>query len=352
MASAGRGDASDVFPGRAFREIAGAGLLAAPLAPELGGAGLGLGAGGTWPLLRVLEALGRGDLSVGRLYEGHVNALLLIQQFGSPSQIARMAADVRGDRLFGVWNSDGSPPARFEPVGQSGGRLIGTKDYASGAGHVERPVVTGTTPEGGRLMVVVPMERVTVRVDPDAWMPLGMGASASYRVEFLGAEVSAEDVLGGPGDYLREPGFSGGAIRFVAVQVGGIKAVAAAAIDALRALGRGEDPAQLARIGEIAVAVEAADLWLRGAAAWVDSSGATPEAVVHHVHMARIAVESLGLSVLQLATRSVGLRGLIRPHPLERLVRDLTTYLRQPGPDAALAAVGRRALLTLAGAGP
>jgi hypothetical protein len=31
---------------------------------------------------------------------------------------------------------------------------------------------------------------------------------------------------------------------------------------------------------------------------------------------------------------------MIAPHPLERLMRDLRTYLRQPNPDAALAAVG------------
>ena len=37
---------------------------------------------------------------------------------------------------------------------------------------------------------------------------------------------------------------------------------------------------------------------------------------------------------LDLAVKSVGLRGLIAPHPLERRVRDLTTYLRQPSPDA------------------
>ena len=29
---------------------------------------------------------------------------------------------------------------------------------------------------------------------------------------------------------------------------------------------------------------------------------------------------------------------MIAPHPLERLIRDLRTYLRQPNPDAALAA--------------
>jgi hypothetical protein len=31
---------------------------------------------------------------------------------------------------------------------------------------------------------------------------------------------------------------------------------------------------------------------------------------------------------------------MIAPHPFERQLRDLRTYLRQPNPDAALSAVG------------
>nr|MDZ8056683.1 acyl-CoA dehydrogenase [Nostoc sp. EkiNYC01] len=42
------------------------------------------------------------------------------------------------------------------------------------------------------------------------------------------------------------------------------------------------------------------------------------------------------LDIVQLAQRSVGLQGFLRGHPLERLSRDLATYLRQPGPDHAL----------------
>ena len=48
-------------------------------------------------------------------------------------------------------------------------------------------------------------------------------------------------------------------------------------------------------------------------------------------------MEKAGLDVLQLAQRSVGLQGFMREHPLERLSRDLATYLRQPAPDRALA---------------
>ena len=34
------------------------------------------------------------------------------------------------------------------------------------------------------------------------------------------------------------------------------------------------------------------------------------------------------------------MRGLLQPHPIERIGRDLTLYLRQPAPDAALANAG------------
>ena len=48
------------------------------------------------------------------------------------------------------------------------------------------------------------------------------------------------------------------------------------------------------------------------------------------------AQERAGLDVLERAQRSVGLAGFLQTHPLERLMRDLATYLRQPGPDRAL----------------
>jgi hypothetical protein len=40
------------------------------------------------------------------------------------------------------------------------------------------------------------------------------------------------------------------------------------------------------------------------------------------------------------------MRGLLRPHPVERLGRDLRLYLRQPAPDAALATAGAYVLET------
>jgi hypothetical protein len=58
------------------------------------------------------------------------------------------------------------------------------------------------------------------------------------------------------------------------------------------------------------------------------------------MNAARGAIERAALNVMELAERSVGAAGMMAPHPLERLMRDLRTYLRQPNPDGALASIG------------
>jgi len=339
-ARAASGGMGEGFPRREFGWLADSGLLVAPLRRDLGGLGMGSQPGNVLPMLRVLKRVGRGDLSLGRLYEGHVNALLLIQRFGTKDQVRSFAADARAGRRFAVWNTEASDGVAFTPRGTGRHRVAGAKTFASGAGHVERPIITGALPDGGRQMCVISMERAAEAVvDPTSWRPLGMNASSSFTIDLTGVEVEADAFLGGPGDYEREPAFSGGAIRFAAVQLGGAEALFEATRSHLRDSGRANDPYQRARLGEMAVAIESGNLWLLGASA--EGTGAGPEAVVAYANMVRTAIAAICEDVLRWAERSVGARGLLRPHPIERIGRDLTTYLRQPNPDGALASVGR-----------
>ena len=101
------------------------------------------------------------------------------------------------------------------------------------------------------------------------------------------------------------------------------------------------DPYQQHRLGRVAIEVGTGYAWLdRIAGLWAVVERQNPAAFVAATHAARIAIERGCLAVLELAEQSVGASGLIWPHPLERLVRDLRTYLRQPNPDGALAGVG------------
>jgi len=212
----------------------------------------------------------------------------------------------------------------------------GAKTFATGGAFVTRPLVPGALGDGWQ-MAVIPTDRVDVRDQPEWWRAEGMRASRSGRVDFSDAEISTDDLLGAPGDYLREPMFTGGSVRFAAVQLGGAQALADAAASYLAGLERTDHPIQQVRLGEIAVAVETGRLWLLGAAR---QAGADAEAVVAYARMARTAIERVCLDVLEKTDRAVGARGLGQPGVLERVGRDLRLYLRQPNPDGALADAG------------
>lgn len=348
-------DYNGAFPAKEFEAIASSGLLAAPLQPQLGGIGLGIDANVTWELLMLLKQIGRGNLAVGRIYEGHVNALQLIQTFGTKEQIERYASDARDrHKIFGVWNAEAADGVKIIP--QNGKcQLVGAKTFASGSGYVERPFVNGELPDGGWQMCVVPMEEVATVSDPAWWQPSGMRATASFKVDFSGVELEARALIGQPGDYYRQPWLSAGVIRFAAVQLGGAEALFNATRQFLQGLGRTQDPHQQVRLGKMAIALESGNLWLRGAADVVKDYAPTfggypnmphekAEQLVAYANMVRTAIEQICIDVMQLCERSVGTRGLLPPNPMERIIRDLTLYLRQPAFDAAIANVGQYAL--------
>jgi alkylation response protein AidB-like acyl-CoA dehydrogenase len=323
-----------------------AGFLAVPIPREMGGNAWG-SEPGTWRyLLQLLKIIGRGNLSVGRIYEGHVNALQLILQWGTPAQIEAALKDVRNGCLFGVWNTE-APNDGLTVTELSGDtqrfQLSGAKTFASGASIVRR-VFANAARAGGWQMCLVPLDRVRVEFDADSWQPLGMRATDSIRVNFDGVELDRSALIGEPGDYNREPWFSGGAIRFAAVQLGGAEAIAEASRHFLQQENRTEDSYQAMRAGEMAGLLETGNLWLEGASSRAEAAVACPEELVAYAGLMRRTIERIGLEVMEHAIRSSGARALLRPNPLERLVRDLTMYLRQPVPDLVLTRAGNFAL--------
>jgi alkylation response protein AidB-like acyl-CoA dehydrogenase len=349
-------DHHGMLPVQEFEHLRRAGLMAAPLRQELGGAGLGIEAGVTHTLLRLLKQIGWGNLAVGRIYEGHVNGLQLVQTFGTQEQIEQYASDARDrHKVFGVWNAEAADGVRLIPLAGGRYRLEGSKTFCSGVGCVDRPFVNGALPDGRWQMCVVPLDEVVTCTDTTWWQPSGMKATASYKVDFSGVELDARSLIGEPDDYHRQPWLSGGAIRFAAVQFGGAEALFDATRKYLQDLKRTADPYQEMRLGQMAIALESGNLWLQGAAdhlaQYSPMFGGSPDEMqpeadrlITYANMMRTAIEQICMDMIQLCERSVGTRGLLPPHPMERIIRDLTLYLRQPNFDAVLADVGKYAL--------
>lgn len=277
----------------------------------------------------LLRRIGRANLSVGRLAEGHMNALALIRLYGTAEQRERHRPS---GPLLGVWGADGDPPARV--AGREGGQVVlaGGKRFASGLGIVGTAVVT-VPAEGGTQLVLIDATD-PARADASGWQTSGMRATASghFRLDGL-----TGDPLGAPGDYEREPHFEGGVWRYAALHVGGLEAIAEAVRQATIAHA---SEAQLHRLARLVAMTHAARLMVEAAAEACAATGAGETAVALSL-AAREQVEEACLRGIALADRALGTRSFATGATVERVRRDLGFFLRQANLDGKLERTGR-----------
>lgn len=331
-------DRDEAFPTAAIRRLQEIGAFTAPLPRSFRGIGAGTEPGTTPTLVALLRGVGQGSLSVGRILEAHVNAIRLIMEYGSPAQRQGAAQDVHDGHVYGLWVTD--PPS--VPLVLDAGVLHGSKGPCSGAGHVTRALVTVEAQDGATLAVI--RLNGSEHIEPMRGTLHGMRSCANGTVRFDSVLLPLEALIGKPGDYLREPSLSTGAWRTSAVTLGGLDALVEATRQQLKRRNRGGDPQQQDRFGRILIAHETARLWTVEAAQRGEDNSLPVADRVAYVNLARVAIETAALDVMQLVQRSLGLSAFLRPNPVERLLRDLAVYLRQPAPDAVLAEAAQHGL--------
>lgn len=338
-------DSVTSFPAKTLEKIKAANLLTASISAKNGGQNLGLVAGTNLALVTILKIIGSGNLVLGRVVEGHLNALLLIDQFGTEIQKKRFAEDAFAGKLFGVWNTQANDGTFLSKVENGISLLTGAKTFATGTDYVSRPIVTAELPDGSWQMCIVPLEELDVKTDNSWWNPMGMKSSRSYKMNFCGSHIPAGNLLGEGGAYYEQPGFSGGSIRFAAVQLGAAEMLLDETRKYLQILNRTEDPYQKMRLGQMTILVVSGNQWLNGAADQLDHYMMQPSEqnsanFLSFANMMRTAIEQICVEVMALCQKCVGARGLNKPYHFERIIRDLSTYLRQPAPDETLSDVG------------
>jgi alkylation response protein AidB-like acyl-CoA dehydrogenase len=307
-------------------------LLAACLPIEEGGAGLAHHPPHVDDLLHALVAIGRANLSAGRLFEGHVNAIKLVALYADQGDRRRLFQAAHDGALFGVWAADGRRKVRIETSRTGTVRLSGEKLFASGADVIGVAVVTASDKEGCLVLVALPAETLEGRLFPSEWSVSGMKATASGRCDLEGFESSRAMALGRPGDYLKEPHFQGGVWRYAAVQLGGMYVLTRAAADQLCARDHASAPLQAMRLRQMITACETARLWLTSAAAAAEHPRAGREAVQAAI-LARLKVAQEATSLIALVDEALGAASFATAHPAERVRRDLQFYMRQANPD-------------------
>ncbi|MEE2915612.1 MAG: acyl-CoA dehydrogenase family protein, partial [Pseudomonadota bacterium] len=93
-----------------------------------------------------------------------------------------------------------------------------------------------------------------------------------------------------------------------------------------------EDPVQRARFAQAAVATRSAGFWVTEAARRF-ADGAQDSIAVSR--LARGVVEDAGFVVMEAAARILGTRSALDGERADKIIRDLSLYLRQAGPDHA-----------------
>jgi alkylation response protein AidB-like acyl-CoA dehydrogenase len=354
-------DNAAAFPTKDFDDLFQAGLHA-PCVPEAYG-GLGLGPGrNTYLLWMMTKELARADMSLARCWEGHVNSQVLISALANEEQKTRwFEGIVEQGHIWVAWSGEPQTkvPGQALRFGthlksvNGGYELNGTKAYATSAGHARRAIllVNEEGPGGARhasgssdrlLLLACDLNHLGVTFDGSWWNPIGMRATVSYLVRFDNVFISAEDVIGRPGQYLNEAWQTRFSPHYAATFLGGAEAAYEYAIESTRKQQREDDPFVVCRIAQMSLNVETANLWLRHVAGLWDANR-SEEAKVAGIRV-RWLVERLAVETVDHCVRACGARSLVKPSPVERIYRDLSIYVRHDNSDQILATIGRQVL--------
>ncbi|WP_406141872.1 acyl-CoA dehydrogenase [Streptomyces sp. NBC_01089] len=285
------------------------------------------GGGRTADRFRALAELGREDLTLARLAEGHVDAIAILDEIeGSRPD--------EGER-WGVWAAQPPGPGLTATPSGGGWRLDGVKPYCSGAHTCTRALVTADSPEGRRLFAVAVSDDGVAPV-PGTWQAVGMDASDSPDVSFSHVPAIA---VGGVDDYTNRPGFQHGGIGVAACWLGGARAVADTLVESTAR--RPLDAHAAAHLGAVDMLITSAETVVERAAADIDADpwDTSGCARVRSLRV-RAFVEKVCTEVLHHIGRATGAAPLCHDPRHARAVADLTVYIRQHHAERNLAELG------------
>jgi hypothetical protein len=286
-------DAHPAFPHDAFTALKEAGALVPPptRAEE-------------WALVREVA---KADGSVGRIFEGHLNAYERLTLDGIDPE----------DHLLGVWGAD-PLPQEGAAASIEGDRLHGEKVFCSGAGGLDRALVIAR----GTLVYVDLHDHA--EIDTTWYRSHGMRASESHRVVFHGAPVLATlSPLG------REPYIGRDATRTAACWAGILDSAVEGALQELATKPETDDLRALGA-GRAVAAQQTIDRWFEFAASHDGASIAL-----------RQAIDSAGRVILDELSRATGSRPFATGSRLDRARRDFELFVLQHRLDPVVARLGR-----------
>lgn len=355
-------DENYTFPHENFQALFEAGLNAPTIAKSFGGMGLGNNKGNIRTLWQMTTEIAKADMSTARCWEGHNNALMLLDNLGTNSQKSQwFSGVVNKGEIWTVWS--GEPllkiPNQTQKIGttvstsKTGYILNGSKVFCSSAtGATWANLLVNTEGSGGAryadgspesvIMLACHLKDPSVSFDDSWWKPIGMRGSVSYLVKFNNTFIPFEHQIGEAGEFLSNEWQTRWTPQYAATFLGGAEAAYEYTLAHIKSQQRQNDAFVQHRVGKMQLNIQSAYLWLDHVAHLWDENKI--DLAKSTGNMARYQIEQLTTQTIDHAIHICGARSLIQPSPLERIFRDLSFYVRHDNDDQLLATIGKSAL--------
>ncbi len=281
------------------------------------------GKGKTAERHRLLAEIGRQDLSLARLAEAHLDAVAILAEADR--------APVSG-ALYGVWAAD----APGIPLSLENSTLNGFKSFCTGAGLVDRALVTVTVPQQRLIDIDLRANPKAVTFDGSGWIATAFAETQTSSATFLNLPIAECDIIEGPGWYLERPGFWHGACGPAACWAGGAIGLIDLALQQTR-----KDPHTLAHLGAMKANGWALLSYLDTAGREIDADPLNREAALSRALTVRHLVEQACTDTLQRFARAYGPRPLAFDAKVLQRYQELDLYIRQSHAERDLESLGR-----------
>lgn len=278
------------------------------------------GHGRTPDRLRFLFEIGRRNLSLARLAEAHWDAVAILAEAGHK---------VAPNKIYGVWAAE-APGRSLHLCGDT---LSGKKAFCSGAGMIDRALVTVVRPE--HQLIDVDLDQAGLEFDRSEWHTRAFHETSTCTVTFNAIRICNDDLVGPAGFYLGRPGFWNGACGPAACWAGGAAGLVDWAANETRS-----DPHTLAHFGAMR-----ADLWalqnlLDAAGTAIDRCPMDGLGAQIRALRVRHLVELHATDILRRLARAYGPHPLAFDEAVATRYQELDLYLRQSHAERDLQALG------------
>lgn len=263
--------------------------------------------------LKKLYEVGRTDLSLAKLAEAHWDAVAILAEHGRQAHPGV---------LYAVWAAEIPGKKLSLQKTNNSWTLSGTKMFCSGAGIVDRALVTvDNWLVDVDLKCALPEQ---FHISPDDWFTLAFKETQTSTIRFNEHPLAEQDILGNQGWYLKRAGFWQGALGPAACWGGG-----AARLHDYALLNSRKDAHTLAHLAAIDANVWAIQSLLDTAGKNIDSNSQDPMQTQILALKTRHLIEQLCTDTLRRFARAYGPFPLACERGISRHYSELDLFLRQ-----------------------